>query len=480
MHSADPARIAFRCYLYAAVALLAISQLSPTLNLGLAGIGLCIAGVLGILSFSLLGDRIGAFFIFLLISTFIPVTLSLSTPGQSSLSVQVSTGLKELFLGIFLLLLLADYYKKLRSLSRLDLWLFAFLLWCAMTMFFSSAPLAAKVASLKDIAVIFSAYFVGRLVFFDHNSDTIARFSYWATICLLPVLAFTFVSSFFTGEQWESLGVQQYFQLKFARAEFAHLLQDGLPPNFYTYIFGERYPRNVGAILDAPGLSRFLSFFFVLYYCRIYFPFINREKIAGQDILLLALITIAQLTTLSRGGLLIDFIAVVIIFHYTRGSRLIVLLALAIAITVVSYFMLSGDANTDRHVVGFTSAFTGMSLRGNGLGTGGQQALTYAAGSAAILAGVRESFVGSLIYQCGLIGLMIFIAILAEISRLALSKSSIRSMDRETRYFWLTATSTCLAALLTSIMANSAVSFYAITLPMFALGLLVSHLKSGT
>ena len=123
----------------------------------------------------------------------------------------------------------------------------------------SASPMALKLVSLKECYILVGAYLLGRHVVGQDGYSNLLRMS--RDIRNLSVLvALTGLTLYVVSSDvfWRELGVAQFFQARFSSSVFWFLM-DGhhTPPNFFTYIDGQRVKRVVAPLLDAPSLSRF-------------------------------------------------------------------------------------------------------------------------------------------------------------------------------------------------------------------------------
>ncbi len=429
--------------------------------------------------FLLVHDRYSAYFVFAGYSTLVPLALSISSQTHNSFSILAYLASRELFVGIMFLSATPFIKNVLRTWNGIDLAFLMFVAFHFAMFFLSPYGLIAKIVSIKDVAFLGVSYFTGRLLFFSKSSSVTERFRSWSIIALLPCLITSSVLVFMNEKAWLSLGISDYFQHKFQGAKFQHLLEIGFPPNFYTYVFGERLFRNVGPILDSPGTSRFLAFFLIYFYARCQISFARHKHIPGIDLLLVIWIFLVQLSNMSRGGILVDMIGISFIYLHIKNTRILTLTLITFAIAAFSLMVSTQDPNTARHVDGLTSGFQEVRLLGHGIGSGGQQALNYASSEVGGGQQVKESYIGGLVYQTGIVGLVLFLYMLALIFRLCVSIKRINSLDFDAKILIVASSGAVFAILATSALANSAFSFYSLVMPIFAFGVSVSSLHQG-
>jgi hypothetical protein len=442
--------------------------LSATLFLALS--------ILGLL-FSV--NSVQAFLSVVLFAVFIPLFSSFSSSLLSGDSIRFLSASKEILIGLLAALSALRLFTLRLKVTLFDSCLFIFAFCFFIGFLVSEESITARLVSVKDAMLIFVAYFAGRMLQHQNDCSLIER----VTPLLRLIAAVSVISSLatllFTTENWLLLKVDIYFQRKFEAAIFYEDLLNGLPPHFYTYITSDiRLARNVGPILDAPGLSRFLSFFFAYFYALAHMRFFSNGTLKTVEVLALLGIFLVQVSSLSRGGLLIDTIVVFFMFLHTPRFRYVATIIFVIVLTISILLIAAGDGNTMRHIDGFLSGFQGATWLGNGVGSGGQQVLNYASIETSATQ-VQESFAAAVIYQLGFAGIFsLGAACLASL--LAAANHKIwQGKPPEIIALWLSSASVVFSAFFTSALANAAVSFYAVAVPFFIFGMLTTFLGSS-
>jgi hypothetical protein len=413
----------------------------------------------------LLRDRLSFFFYLTIFAYTLPLVLSVVSSHHTPTSIKLLSGLKEIMAIAYIsrLLVLGRPVIKFNSLDGV---LCLFLAWLMFSFLISSAGLIARIVSLKDVLMICIYYFAGRLAW-GPGLDIVLK--NYVKILMAVVFVSGVLSAITPDVVWVAMDVPHYFLLKFSEAKFGIFFDGGLPSNFNTYHAGELIPRNVGPILDAPGFSRFLAFFIVIVLARFYLIYVSKSIFSLHAFLLVLGFVLLQISTFGRGGMLIDAVGLLLLLSYTKGAKAIALVVFLLLIVLI-YVVVSGDdANTARHVGGLLESILHLNLVGNGLGTAGQQVMTYAS-AAAENDDVKESFVAGLLYQCGIVGFGIFLILIYRLVKSAIQPSVIKSLDLGEKCIWFAAYSGAVGALLTSFLANSAVSFFGVAIPFFLVG----------
>lgn len=418
------------------------------------------------------------FFSLLYMFVFYNLILSVFSFSFDVETIRVVLSYKEFSLVFFgFLLLLSGRRLKITLIDGLAL---LFLIAYFIGFFHGGAPLVAKVVSLREGIVIVLFYFLGRII---GGVNPLLQFSEIAEGILAVVFSMAVVGTimyFFTEEIFRFLGVLNFIDLKYFDAKFFILFDGGLPNSFSTYIFGAQIPRLVGPILDATATSRIMSVGIII---TIAYVFLCHKKGVGVGPRIVGLgifMVVVQVLSIGRGGILISFLGVILILGLSRSGRFLSFALSLVGAGMLFYFVQSGDPNTVRHIDGLMAGFSDPSAFGFGLGSGGQLSLTYASNLIDESA-VKESYFGALVYQCGLFGLiaysMFFITLSLKLFKM--SKSSLRSCanrdDLIVPTLYISASATVLGAYLTSVMAQSAISFLSIMLPMILAGYCISY-----
>lgn len=283
--------------------------------------------------------------------------------------------------------------------------------------FFHSSNLFAQLVSLKENIMLYIFYFLGRYLPLGQNQlnktvKVLINFSIFIAV-------FGFIERFFLGDQfWISLGIHELArdQKVFDIFLFGEYGKEIASPMFY--FVGNLSLRRMASIFAQPPLTAHflaLPFLILLFHPKIY----TKDKIKIQ--ITMMLIGLAIVLTIGRGGILIVLIG--IIFKYFKKSHrktalaIILLLLLIFGVNSMShYFNLEYGIFTlkhggGRHVGGLMMALASLTYPfGHGLASGGEKASWYGNEEARYMS-YWESYVGSLGYQMGILGLVLFISI---------------------------------------------------------------------
>ena len=203
---------------------------------------------------------------------------------------------------------------------------------------------------------------------------------------------------------WLSLNINKYMD---AKGFSAWIYSNGLPGNYYSadlYSFVGLIRRLVGFLTDPLLTGHFLAF------CTLILLFTSVYGTRKRNNIAIVLFSVVILLTLSKGAILI--IAVGFVYKLWRNNRAFAFLAGIFALGAL-VFLIKGDflSTVSTHVGGLTSSLSIDYVFGKGLGTSGNYANLYGEGSATN----GESYIGAIIGQMGLIGLIVFIYAIVQL-----------------------------------------------------------------
>ena len=332
------------------------------------------------------------------------------------------------------------------------------------------APFFVALLSMKDLAFILLIYFLG-LLSYHRNVLSSGYINNHIKILAILLIVSGVISIYLHSSNWDLINVNDYFTKRFQGARFASLLDENrnvLPPGFQSYIGTNAFPRNVSTILDAPGYSRALSWFVVYFGLKL---MIDIKKLRLTTSLFYFFVLFAmQLTTIGRGGIIISILSLLIFVPYAFNLKFFKTyrtMIYSLTLGAVILFDITSDANFTRHMVGLLYGLSDISILGGGLGTAGQQVANYASESVTGYFS-RESFVGGLAAQLGVVGIAVFSWITLSAYKNLVENLKIRKNLHSNQYIiFIVSNSVLVFSLLTSVFANSAVSFFSIAIPLY-------------
>lgn len=343
-------------------------------------------------------DLSGYLFVPLLISALQNIYLGLLAPYTASFFIQLSL----LTHVVFATVLLVGYYFARDpgpihpSLGLLAKLLLAFLFFAAVSVVVMKASITGMASSARNMMSPVLFLMLGLLLAERVRLGvflSLVAWLAWATI------AFGFVEYFGSRTLWAALNIDVLWLKK----GIPNLMSWGMPANFFSseYIFGEQLRRMVSSYADPVNFGAVLFLFFmVAWYTR-------------RWLLLLACVLCMGLAV-SKGALLGLLVFGVVLAWYS-GNRVLlaaaVLGALAIGGGLVAYTKIHSTQSVAAHAGGLAAAIKSLPEHPFGRGLGGVGVLAHQPGE------VRESGLGLIIGQLGVVGILAFGGFFAAVWR---------------------------------------------------------------
>ena len=224
----------------------------------------------------------------------------------------------------------------------------------------------------------------------DLSKLEIIQFIYKVTVSIV-LLGFIFLLI----DVWNYISLHGFFQLKGIPTN-----EKGLSYMFYEPIIGYAQ-RMVSTILDPISLGHMLASVAIAMYYKI--------GIDGKKrIIFLSIVLLGLLFTFSKGAMLQFFIAVVI---FDKNIHLL-LKVFALYILFIAIYFLPNKAGLLIHLHGTINAFDSISMIGYGIGSVGNYAKMFSSDLTMYeLLKISDTFLGSLLGQVGIIGVLIWLYI---------------------------------------------------------------------
>lgn len=270
---------------------------------------------------------------------------------------------------------------------------------------------------------------------------------------------FGFVERFILGDRfWIALHIEKYMEYK----GFAHwVFGRGVPGDFYSAdlyaIFGS--VRRLAGIFTADPIltAHFLAFSIVI---LLYVNIFERKK----NVIYLVTMTVALLLTLCKGAILI--VGIAYWYRVYKQNKAVGIISVGIPIAVVIYIITQDVFDTvSIHINGLTSSLGTEYLIGKGIGTSGNLARAF--GGSSSTAG--ESYIGTLIGQMGILGLLSFVFMITSLSRQLIRGNKSRLSYAIFAYI--------IAVLIESFMSESAINFVGSGVAFIIFGKMVAESK---
>lgn len=316
--------------------------------------------------------------------------------------------------------------------------------------FIGDASLYTRLICFRQLLTPFVLMLYGGL--FKLSKDKIHDYLRFLVNLALIQAIFGIIERFMLGDGfWFSLHIEKYMGSKGFNA---WVYNNGLPGNFYSadlYQYVGMLRRLVGLTADPLLTGHSIAIGLII------LIFVDVYKSSLKKYSVMFILTIAVVLTLSKGAILI--IGIAYIYKVWKKNKIIAvglaLMAIAVAIVLITQNAFSTIAI---HLSGLTTSFG--NILGKGLGSSGNYATLYGGESATS----GESYIGTLIGQMGLIGLLTFIYAITTYSR------KILTINKNKIGFLVVAI--VLAVLTESFLSESAINFVGTGTAFILLGIL--------
>lgn len=322
----------------------------------------------------------------------------------------VFSAIKELMLYFALLICLCK--KKKFSISMINkkelVAVFLYILLLCKNLLFTPASMNSAILSLRYMLLPILCIYVGRNLIIS-KKELPNLFKYIITISVF-LAVFGLLEMFFLGDEfWSKIGYSLY-AVKM-KGDLADNLINGVTVNFYTWDFFGVPIRRLVSITADPLATAFLIFLGVAVLITKVIPVNNKIGHANTNPLIFVLLFTASILCLSKG--IFIFIALTMLvssyfFNWLPKSLLKVgtaIVSLAAVLILKSYISNATTVTSSyNHLIGLQNGFENSKILGNGLGTAGSSVIMLTGAES----NVSESFIGSLVYQLGIVGLVAF------------------------------------------------------------------------
>lgn len=266
---------------------------------------------------------------------------------------------------------------------------------------FGNGEIKGQLTSFRQLYLPFIFYLFGKSCKITKDDfEDIGLF--YIRCCIITVL-FGFVEMFLGTKIWDVLGLTQYAAIK----GNSYSLSYGLYKSFYTYDFlGMRLRRMASFLVDPVILGQLLSYgvLLSLFIKNMYRT--QKSRICG-----IIIIGVGLLCSLAKGGIVIATASTCILLGKVANKKILsrFLTATAIVIFILfAYHAIADELSGSSHINGLVTGFQSMLEHplGTGIGTGGNMSDAYSGFGYQAVAG-DESYIGSLMAQTGLIGVLL-------------------------------------------------------------------------
>lgn len=297
-------------------------------------------------------------------------------------------------------------YNKKMKIRKNSLYAIAMILVCLPYFFIGEASLYTKLVCFRQIMTPVILILYGRTLLLTEN-DFVDYFRFLVKIGIALVF-FGFIEELVIGDDfWIALHIEKYMDMK----GFSAWAWDGLPGNFYSadlHLTIGMLRRMVSIMADPLLTGHFLAFCVVILLYKKLFE----NNLLNMGILFL--LTVGVVLTLSKGAILV--IAIAFAYKLWRNNKLFAIPFILVGI-IMLVFMIKNNVlySISQHTSGLVSS--SIRVVGKGLGSVGNYANLYGNANSDI----SESYIGALLGQMGLMGVVMFLCVFIHYSKKILS-----------------------------------------------------------
>ena len=336
--------------------------------------------------------------------------------GVNGTFITAFTLIKELM--IYMAVIIYLTLKNKCPIGRIDVMAFFYIALVLLNALRSAAPYSAIIASIRTLLlpVVFIKY--GYILKKDKTTDYKINNLVIKISIILSILAF--FEYFVLGDAfWRSIGYTKYITSYKVMSTWFY---NGVSINYYTWDFGFAVRRFVSLMAD-PLATSYLVF---LGLSLLWLGCSNKLNRSWElRHVLEAFLLITSLLFFSKGIYVCLIVCLIIAYLFKNQYRF---RRLKTPITIVLFIMLAGvmylgysgklgTTSSANHFNGLVTALQNGGMFGQGIGSAGVNAAV--SGSEVE---VGESYIGTIIYQVGYIGLLIFLLMYFEILRKAITR----------------------------------------------------------
>lgn len=385
---------------------------------------------------------------FLIIACFFQnFVLCIFSPYMEGISFSIFILLKEIFVLLYIIFRLV---KKNWKINFFQAFCCVAILTLVMMTLFGKGTLKTRLSCLRQLYLIFVFYLFGSLSKIKMNAiRNIVQF--YVSTCFVTSL-FGFVEILLGNKLWMALHIFNYFEKK-GTISIAGFF-NGLPGNFYSYDipFLIRVQRMSSFFVDPVICGQVLSLAFVisLFWSDLF-------KTRKKRYLYSFVLGIGLCMTLSKGAIIIaGFSFCILIGKISKHKMLSNLMISFGAVLIILYvtFSFSNEMSTATHMNGLFSGIRSVFEHPFGTGIGSAGNLAVGDGQNINIVGA-ESYVGSMLTQVGIVGLIFNLCYFSYIQNIKKKNLKKNFFDKNSTIV-LTVN---LALALTSLVNFTAISF---------------------
>lgn len=405
--------------------------------------------------------------LFTLIILFQNIVLIISTNFINKSEFTLLLLVKEIYL-LSVLFIFPNIYLKGIKLKKTDKLAILILGYILLEFIISPFEIMAKLANARELASVILLYLFGRAI--NLSTSYIKRYIKFLINIGLFISIVGFVEVTIGVELWRYMGIEKFMQYKgmgaFLNGQYL------LPNNFYTYdlynIIGRTIRRLVSIIAEPTTTGQVLVLPLV---CLI----VTSKKEIKFKYLKIIIMLIAIIMVLGKGAYLILLISLVYYIKKYYKNKLfgnIVFLSIILTSLVLVIMSLNEQSSIGMHAKGLINNIISLpqNILGNGIGSTGNFAMIYNTNVAELGAG--ESFVGVIIGQFGLVGIVLYSLFAVFLCK---DLEEAINQNKELRKESIVAKGAFIGVVCAMFLSQSAAGFIAISLYMILIGILITN-----
>ena len=336
--------------------------------------------------------------------------------GVNGTIITTFTLIKELM--IYLAVIIHFVLRKKYLIGRIDLLAFFYIALVLFNALRSAAPISAIIVSVRTLLLPVTFIKYGYIL--QKDETTIYKINNFVIKISIILSLLAFFEYFVLGDAfWRSIGYTKYITSYKVMSTWFY---NGVSINYYTWDFGFAMRRFVSLMAD-PLATSYLVF---LGLSLLWLGCCNKlNKSLGLRYVIEIFLLITSLLFFSKGIYVCLIVCFIIAYLFQNQHRFIRLKA---PVTIIFFLMLGGvmylgysgkfgTTSSANHFNGLVTALKNGGWFGQGLGSAGVNAAV--SGSEVE---VGESYIGTIIYQVGYIGFLLFLLMYLEILRKAITK----------------------------------------------------------
>lgn len=360
-----------------------------------------------------------------------------------------------------------EWHKKL---LKMDLLIVCYVLYMTCVLIIPSASFMARLISYRQFMTPVMCYLFGRVVKVTPK-DYSQIMSVFVSMSIATAVIGLFEMTVLHDKAWLALPMQRYNLNKGTDFEFYR----GVPLAFYSwdliFIFGQPVKRLVSIFADSLQTAHVV-------FCAFLCVYLDIVKTTSKRRCILLILGATCILTISKGIILyfLIFMAIVLLFKFKNDSKMLLILMLVILLPIVVVilyqylYFYQMDSSAFVHISALVNTFDKISFMGDGFGIAGSITSRVSGIEASVGA---DNFFAALLYQSGLIGGILYIALWGAIVIYMFS-----FLKRNKNNFVFLGFILLMCAFTESFLSESSTAFVSTGIYFITGGIVVSYIKN--